>query len=98
MCISILHIQKQESYRSITHPHITQWLQQLEKGSGTECVIVYCITAEVRHKRQKTLTNFAATSRVMEDMRNDFKEKELVEGWEREERRRGGGGETEGEG
>lgn len=41
----------------------------------------------MRHKRQKTFTNFAASSRVMEDMRNDFKEKELVEGWER---RRGG--------
>ena len=58
---------------SITGPRIQQWLQTLEKGGVTECAVVYCITAEVRAKRQRTLSNFATTSHVMEDMKNDFK-------------------------
>ncbi|CAI8048078.1 hypothetical protein GBAR_LOCUS26557 [Geodia barretti] len=50
----------------------------LEKGGVTECAIVYCITAEVRAKRQRTFSNFATTSHVMEDMKNDFKGNELL--------------------
>lgn len=73
-------MQQQESYLTITRPHIQQWLQQVEKGGGggggAECVIVYCITPEVRAKRQRTLTKFPVVSHVMEDMRNDFKGRE----------------------
>ena len=80
-------LQKQETYTSITRPLIQQWLQMLEKvGDGVaECVIVYCITAEVRAKRQRTLGNLVASSHVMEGMRNDFKSREYVK------RRREGG-------
>jgi hypothetical protein len=69
---------KHETYTSITRPRIQQWLQGLEKGGVTECAIVYCITAEVRAKRQRTFSNFATTSHVMEDMKNDFKGNELL--------------------
>ena len=78
--------QNTEMYHSHTRPHIKHWIQLMEESGRTEgreggkgvcadCVIVYCITPEVRAKRQRTLTKINP-SHMEENIKSDFKGKE----------------------
>ena len=79
MCTSIPSPQDADRYRSHDRPLIKQWLEQLTKqGGGTYgdhtpglTLIVYCVTAEVRAKRQHLLSHLVSS--VEEKLRTDYK-------------------------
>ena len=47
-------------------------------GTRAECVIVYCITAEVRARRHRTLSIISGAN-IKEKIKNDFKQKLMSE-------------------
>eukprot|EP00731_Ephydatia_muelleri_P012107 Em0006g1001a len=64
-----------EEYRLRTKPHIVQWLSDVEKlGGCAECLVVFCITAEVRAAKKKA----KGQGDVEERLRNDFKGRVIV--------------------
>lgn len=61
-----------EEYRVRTKPQIVQWLADVEKlGGYATCVVVFCITAEVRAAKKKV----KGQGDVEDKLRNDFKGK-----------------------
>lgn len=72
MCNYILPVvlQDNDTYRKHDVSTINQWLSDVERlADGAECAIVYCITAEVRAKRHRTIVGGS----VEERMRNEFR-------------------------
>lgn len=66
----LLFTQDVEEYRLRTKPQIVQWLSDIEKlGGCAECLVVFCITAEVRAAKKKV----KGQGDVEERLRNDFK-------------------------
>ena len=76
------NFQENDRYQKYEQSLINQWLKDCEKfdvggaGGGTraECVIVYCITAEVRARRHRTLSVISGAN-IEEKIKNDFKTK-----------------------
>ena len=73
-----LPLQDADRYRSHDRPLIKQWLEKLAKldgGCGDHTrgltLIVYCVTAEVRAKRQHLLSHLGSS--VEERLRTDYK-------------------------
>ena len=73
------HTQDTDNYRTHNKPMITHWLSLVDQ-TGTigdegraESLIIYCITAEVRAKRQRTIAS--VTTSVEDRIRSDFKSK-----------------------
>ena len=70
------HTQNADQYRIHHKQQINHWLSlmgdQVTTGEGqAECLIIYCITAEVRAKRHRTLSVTTVEDRI----RSDFKGK-----------------------
>lgn len=64
-----------EEYRVRTKPQIVQWLEDVEKlGGCAECLLVFCVTAEVRAAKKKV----KGQGDVEEKLRNDFKGKTII--------------------
>ena len=65
-----------DTYRTHEKPLIVQWLDQLEAGGvsvATDCLVVYCITAQVRAKLRHRSMSIA--EKVEERLRTDIKER-----------------------
>ncbi len=67
-----------ERYRSHDRPLIRQWVDKMATLEGGRAdhtpgltLIVYCVTAEVRAKRQHLLSHLGSS--VEERLRNDYK-------------------------
>ena len=71
--LCFLHAQDLEEYRVRTKPQIVQWLADVDRlGGCAECVVVFCITAEVRAAKKSKVKGLID---VEEKLRNDFKGK-----------------------
>ena len=76
--MSLFPSQDADRYRSHDRPLIKQWLDKiakLESGCGHHphplTLIVYCVTAEVRAKKQHLLSHLGSS--VEERLRTDYK-------------------------
>ena len=68
--------QDADRYRSHDRPLIKQWLEKIAQlggggGSPAMTLIIYCVTAEVRAKRQHLLSHLGSS--VEEKLRTDYK-------------------------
>ena len=69
--------QDANNYRTRAKPHIKQWLDDISKLGGgggghtpAMSLIIYCVTAEVRARKQRPLL---ANSSIEERLRTDYK-------------------------
>ena len=80
MCVCVC-LKDAERYRSHDSPLIKQWLEDISSdgvsgkyGDHTPpmTLLIYCVTAEVRAKKQRPLAHFGYTS-IDERLRTDYK-------------------------
>ena len=76
-----MHLQENDRYQKYEQGLINQWLKDCEVydterrgGTRAECVLIYCITPEVRSRRHRTLGVIGGVN-IEEKIKNDFKTK-----------------------
>ena len=78
-CVCVVHVLLQDAtqYRSHERPHIKQWLDDISRLGGgcgghapAMSLIIYCVTAAVRARKQHILNTYPIEERVRADYKN----------------------------